>query len=64
MRSWSGGQGKYLAVGNTQELLMSCRKIFGKSHRQDLMQDVVSQMSVSALAAQRKEMEEAVFDSD
>ncbi|KAG2142499.1 hypothetical protein BD769DRAFT_1348560 [Suillus cothurnatus] len=40
------------------------RKIFGKSHRQDLTQDVVSQMSVSALAAQRKEMEEAVFDSD
>jgi hypothetical protein len=41
-----------------------CRKVFGKNHRQDLTPDVVSRMSVSALATQRQEKEDAVFDSD
>ncbi|KAG1848138.1 hypothetical protein C8R48DRAFT_615005 [Suillus tomentosus] len=40
------------------------RKVFGRNHRQDLTLDVISQMSVSALAAQRLEMEAAAFDSD
>ncbi|KAG2096320.1 uncharacterized protein F5147DRAFT_656634 [Suillus discolor] len=39
-------------------------KVFGRNHRQDLTLDVISQMSVSALAAQRLEMEAAAFDSD
>ncbi|KAG2046939.1 hypothetical protein BDR06DRAFT_851899, partial [Suillus hirtellus] len=33
------------------------RKVFGRNHRQDLTPDVVSKMSVSALAAQRQQME-------
>ncbi|KAG2740047.1 hypothetical protein P692DRAFT_20881304 [Suillus brevipes Sb2] len=37
------------------------RKVFGRNHRGDLTSNVVSQMSVSALAAQRQEMEAAVF---
>ncbi|KAG1865087.1 hypothetical protein C8R48DRAFT_772790 [Suillus tomentosus] len=40
------------------------RKIFGKSHHEDLTPEVVSQMSVTALADQRKALEDAVFDSD
>ncbi|KAG2089425.1 hypothetical protein BD769DRAFT_1372058, partial [Suillus cothurnatus] len=40
------------------------RKVFGTNHRQDLMSDIISQMSVSALAAQRLAMEGAAFDSD
>ncbi|KAG2119174.1 uncharacterized protein F5147DRAFT_648224 [Suillus discolor] len=40
------------------------RKVFGRNHREDLTMDVVSRMSVSALAAQRQEMEDAVFDSE
>ncbi|KAG2751034.1 hypothetical protein P692DRAFT_20872952 [Suillus brevipes Sb2] len=40
------------------------RKIFGTSHCEDLTPDVVSQMSVNALAEQRKKLEDAVFDSD
>ncbi|KAG1798969.1 uncharacterized protein HD556DRAFT_1440035 [Suillus plorans] len=40
------------------------RKVFGRNHRQDLMPDVVSKMSISALAAQRQQMEDATFDSD
>ncbi|KAG1763405.1 hypothetical protein EDD22DRAFT_777165 [Suillus occidentalis] len=40
------------------------RKIFGKNHREDLTQDVVSQMSVTALAKQRMALEDAAFDSD
>ncbi|KAG0696984.1 hypothetical protein DFH29DRAFT_1004123 [Suillus ampliporus] len=40
------------------------RKVFGKNHRQDLTSDIVSRMSVSALAAQRLEKEDAIFDSD
>ncbi|KAG1897722.1 uncharacterized protein F5891DRAFT_982453 [Suillus fuscotomentosus] len=40
------------------------RKVFGRNHQQDLTLDVISQMSVSALAAQRLEMEAAAFDSD
>ncbi|KAG1764416.1 hypothetical protein EDD22DRAFT_951670 [Suillus occidentalis] len=40
------------------------RKVFGRNHRQDLTPDVISQMSVSALAVQRQQMEDAAFDSD
>ncbi|KAG2096362.1 uncharacterized protein F5147DRAFT_584102 [Suillus discolor] len=40
------------------------RKVFGKNHREDLTMDVVSRMSISALAVQRQEMENAVFDSE
>ncbi|KAG2111769.1 hypothetical protein BD769DRAFT_1364866 [Suillus cothurnatus] len=40
------------------------RKIFGTSHREDLTPEVVSQMSVNALAEQRKKLEDAAFDSD
>ncbi|KAG1734857.1 hypothetical protein EDD22DRAFT_852434 [Suillus occidentalis] len=40
------------------------RKVFGRNHRQDLTQDVISQMSVSALAVQRQQMEDATFDSN
>ncbi|KAG2112757.1 hypothetical protein BD769DRAFT_1364416 [Suillus cothurnatus] len=40
------------------------RKVFGRNHRQDLTSDVISKMSVSALAAQRQQMEDAAFDSD
>ncbi|KAG2089832.1 hypothetical protein BD769DRAFT_1679833 [Suillus cothurnatus] len=40
------------------------RKVFGTNHRQDLTSDVISRMSVSALAAQRLAMEGAAFDSD
>ncbi|KAG2041497.1 hypothetical protein BDR03DRAFT_856130, partial [Suillus americanus] len=38
------------------------RKIFGKNHCKDLTPDVVSRMSVTALAEQRKEQEDAAFD--
>ncbi|KAG1759968.1 hypothetical protein EDD22DRAFT_781810 [Suillus occidentalis] len=40
------------------------RKIFGKNHREDLTPEVVSRMSVTALAEQRKALEDAAFDSD
>ncbi|KAG2151733.1 hypothetical protein BD769DRAFT_1343294 [Suillus cothurnatus] len=40
------------------------RKIFGRNHREDLTPDVVSKMSVTALAEQRKAIEDAAFDSD
>ncbi|KAG2147496.1 hypothetical protein DEU56DRAFT_730588 [Suillus clintonianus] len=40
------------------------RKIFGRNHREDLTPEVVSKMSVTALADQRKAMEDAAFDSD
>ncbi|KAG2345175.1 hypothetical protein BDR05DRAFT_881081, partial [Suillus weaverae] len=37
------------------------RKVFGRNHQGDLTSNVISQMSVSTLAAQRQEMEDAVF---
>ncbi|KAG2739872.1 hypothetical protein P692DRAFT_201728951, partial [Suillus brevipes Sb2] len=40
------------------------RKVFGRNHRQDLTPDVVSKMSVNALASQRQQMEDAAFDSE
>ncbi|KAG1791062.1 uncharacterized protein HD556DRAFT_1445582 [Suillus plorans] len=40
------------------------RKVFGKSHREDLTPEVVSRISVTALAEQRKVLEDAAFDSD
>ncbi|KAG1734555.1 hypothetical protein EDD22DRAFT_960057 [Suillus occidentalis] len=40
------------------------RKVFGKNHREDLTPEVVSKMSVSALAEQRKMLEDAAFDSE
>ncbi|KAG2748517.1 hypothetical protein P692DRAFT_20874833 [Suillus brevipes Sb2] len=40
------------------------RKIFGKNHREDLTPEVVSRMSVTALAEQRKAREDAAFDSE
>lgn len=40
------------------------RKVFGKNHREDLTPEVVSKMSVTALAEQRKALEDAAFDSD
>ncbi|KAG1758358.1 hypothetical protein EDD22DRAFT_956982 [Suillus occidentalis] len=40
------------------------RKIFGTNHREDLTKEVVSQMSVNALAEQRKQLEDAAFDSN
>ncbi|KAG2080188.1 hypothetical protein BD769DRAFT_1685226 [Suillus cothurnatus] len=40
------------------------RKIFGKNHRQDLTPEVVSKMSVTVLAEQRKAQEDAAFDSE
>ncbi|KAG2753039.1 hypothetical protein P692DRAFT_201706431 [Suillus brevipes Sb2] len=48
----------------TQLLEWWTRKVFGKNHREDLTQEVVSQMSVTALAEQRKAMEDAAFDSE
>ncbi|KAG1875631.1 hypothetical protein DFJ58DRAFT_721451 [Suillus subalutaceus] len=40
------------------------RKVFGKNHREDLTPEVVSKMSVTALAKQRKVLEDAAFDSE
>ncbi|KAG1745579.1 hypothetical protein EDD22DRAFT_958493 [Suillus occidentalis] len=40
------------------------RKIFGTNHREDLTPELVSHMSVNALAEQRKKLEDAAFDSD
>ncbi|KAG2085713.1 uncharacterized protein F5147DRAFT_659422 [Suillus discolor] len=40
------------------------RKVFGRNHREDLTPDVISKMSVNALAAQRQQMEDTAFDSD
>ncbi|KAG1898392.1 uncharacterized protein F5891DRAFT_1191083 [Suillus fuscotomentosus] len=39
-------------------------KIFGKNHREDLTPEVVSQMSVTALAEQRRAQEDAAFNSE
>ncbi|KAG1773003.1 hypothetical protein EDD22DRAFT_767463 [Suillus occidentalis] len=39
------------------------RKVFRKNHREDLTPEVVSRMSVTALARQRKALEDAAFDS-
>ncbi|KAG2049217.1 hypothetical protein BDR06DRAFT_1069805 [Suillus hirtellus] len=38
------------------------RKVFGRNHQGDLTLNVISQMSVSSLAAQRQQMEDAMFD--
>ncbi|KAG2082360.1 hypothetical protein BD769DRAFT_1376493 [Suillus cothurnatus] len=40
------------------------RKVFGKNHHKELTPEVVSKMSVTALAEQRKALEDAAFDSD
>ncbi|KAG2114975.1 hypothetical protein BD769DRAFT_1673290 [Suillus cothurnatus] len=48
----------------TRLLEWGTRKIFGRNHCEDLTPDVVSKMSVTALAEQRKAIEDAVFDSD
>jgi hypothetical protein len=40
------------------------RKVFGKNHRKDLTPEVVSKMSVTALADQRMAQENTTFDSD
>ncbi|KAG1727335.1 hypothetical protein EDB19DRAFT_1943270 [Suillus lakei] len=40
------------------------RKIFGKNHCQDLTPEVISRMSVTALAEQRRAQEDAAFDSE
>ncbi|KAG2122858.1 hypothetical protein BD769DRAFT_1670492 [Suillus cothurnatus] len=40
------------------------RKIFGTNHRQDLTPEIVSQMSVNALAEQRRTLEDTAFDSE
>ncbi|KAG2091707.1 hypothetical protein BD769DRAFT_1679292 [Suillus cothurnatus] len=40
------------------------RKVFGKNHCEELTPEVVSKMSVTALAEQRKALEDAAFDSD
>ncbi|KAG2757007.1 hypothetical protein P692DRAFT_201698458 [Suillus brevipes Sb2] len=40
------------------------RKVFGKNHREDLTPEVVSRMSVTALADQRRALEDAAFDSE
>ncbi|KAG2140325.1 hypothetical protein BD769DRAFT_1662863 [Suillus cothurnatus] len=40
------------------------RKVFGRCHREDLTLEVVSKMSITALADQRLTQEDAAFDSD
>ncbi|KAG1770179.1 hypothetical protein EDD22DRAFT_948490 [Suillus occidentalis] len=40
------------------------RKVFGKNHRKDLTPEVVSKMSVTTLAEQRKALEDSTFDSE
>jgi hypothetical protein len=40
------------------------RKVFGKNHCKDPTPEVVSKMSVTALADQRMAQENATFDSD
>ncbi|KAG1853508.1 hypothetical protein F4604DRAFT_1686312 [Suillus subluteus] len=40
------------------------RKIFGTNHCVDLTPEIMSHMSITALADQRKAMEDAVFDSE
>ncbi|KAG1851056.1 hypothetical protein DFJ58DRAFT_842251 [Suillus subalutaceus] len=40
------------------------RKVFRKNHHEDLTPEVVSKMSVTALAEQRKVLEDSVFDSE
>lgn len=40
------------------------RRVFGTNHRADLTPEVVSHMSVTALAEQRMALEDAAFDSD
>ncbi|KAG1784686.1 uncharacterized protein HD556DRAFT_1250963 [Suillus plorans] len=48
----------------TQLLEWWTRKIFGRNHREDLTPEVVSQMSVTALADQRRALEDAAYDSE
>ncbi|KAG0698358.1 hypothetical protein DFH29DRAFT_1002870 [Suillus ampliporus] len=52
------------AQARVKELLEWWTSVFRRNRREDLTMDVVSQMSVSALAAQRQEMENAIFDSE
>ncbi|KAG2028832.1 hypothetical protein BDR03DRAFT_1019294 [Suillus americanus] len=40
------------------------RKVFGRNHHEDLTPEVVSKMSVTALADQRMAQENAAFDLD
>lgn len=62
----NGGPGKYYVACLDDNWIsdIACRKIFGTSHREDLTPEVVSHMSVNALADQRKKLEDAAFDSD
>ncbi|KAG2088257.1 hypothetical protein BD769DRAFT_1372572 [Suillus cothurnatus] len=48
----------------TQLLEWWTRKVFGRNHRGDLTPEVVSQMSVTALADQRRALEDAAYDSE
>jgi hypothetical protein len=43
-------------------LTLPFRKIFRRNHHEDLTPEVVSQMSVTALADQRRVLEDAAFD--
>jgi hypothetical protein len=45
-------------------LTLPYRKVFGRNHRGDLTPEVVSQMSVTALADQRRALEDAAYDSE
>jgi hypothetical protein len=60
-----GGPGNILyCLRITGYLTLPFRKVFGRDHRKDLTPDVVSKMSVTALANQRMVLENATFDSD
>ncbi|KAG2085071.1 hypothetical protein BD769DRAFT_1374554, partial [Suillus cothurnatus] len=48
----------------TQLLEWWTRKVFGRNHHGDLTPEVVSQMSVTALADQRRVLEDAAYDSE
>ncbi|KAG1893755.1 uncharacterized protein F5891DRAFT_1195992 [Suillus fuscotomentosus] len=53
-----------VAQRRVSKLLKWWTRFSEKNHREDLTPEVVSQMSVTALAEQRKAQEDAAFDSD
>lgn len=51
-------------VKQNQQSLSYLRKVFGTSRRAEISDTAMSNMSVNALARQRAQLDDAIFDSD
>jgi len=61
--SWSGGVGALCNSPHKHHLNSAFRKVFGRSHRNDISDAAKASMSVNALAKQRAQRDDMSFDS-